>query len=189
MSEVGVRDRLRWLGRSMVSWVLAVVLLVVALAVGVSWSLGLFTASGANPRNVVSSGSMRQVNSADNAAIMGAVDVVPGDTVEGSVSIRNAGDARGDFALTVEDLEDRPGPGGGVLSSRLRLEVVEDGSGEPVYAGPLDGLDADLGTWEPEEERTYGFVVRLPNGNPGSDDVFQGSSVTVTFEWNAVQSP
>lgn len=187
MTDVGIRERLAWLRRSTATWALVLLLLVVAVLVGTSWSLGLFSSSSASPHNVVSSGSMSQVNSADNAAIMGAADMVPGDAAEGTASIRNAGDARGDFTLTAADLEDQPGPGGGVLSSRLRLEVTEQGVDEPVYVGPLTSLDVDLGTWAPEEERSYVFLVRLPAGDPGADNAFQGSSVTVTFEWNAVQ--
>jgi len=188
VTDVGIGERLKWVRRSMATWILLLlVLLVVASLVGVSWTLGLFTSSSANPHNVVSSGSMHQVNSADNQAIMDAPDMVPGDSVEGSASIRNVGDARGDFTLTVEDLDDVPGPGGGVLSSRLRLQVTERGGNEPLYVGPLDALDADLGSWDPEEERSYDFVVTLAAGDATADNALQGSRTTVTFVWNAVQ--
>ena len=53
---------------------------------------------------------MSQVNSADNTAIMGASDMVPGDVVEGSATIENVGDASGDFTLTSKDVAGDPGP-------------------------------------------------------------------------------
>jgi hypothetical protein len=189
VSEVSARERLRWLRRTAKRWLLAIVLLVVATLVGASWSYGVFTATSANPRNVVTAGSMTQSNSADNAAIMGTDDLVPGDVVEGTATIQNVGGARGDFALTVTDLVDTPGPHGGDLSERLMLEVFEDERPQPIYDGPLPDLDADLGTWEIDEERDYRFVVTFRGSSSGtSDNAFQGSSATATFTWHAVQS-
>jgi spore coat-associated protein N len=186
--EVRAADRFRWLRRTMSMWLLTVALLVVALAVGVTWSAGLLSSASANPRNVVAAGSMSQVNSADNAAIMGAVDLLPGDTVEGTVTIRNAGDAQGDFVLTVQDVVDDPGPAGGTLSATLHLRVIDTGSGRRVYDGQFDELDISLGTWLPDEERTYRFVVSFPESASGTDDDYQFSKFTATFEWNAIQS-
>jgi hypothetical protein len=184
--QVGVQERLGWLRRTAWAWLLAVLLLVLALAVGVSSSLGVFTSSSPNPGNVVTSGSMSQTNTADNAAIMGASGMVPGDSVEGTASVTNEGDARGEFTLTVDDIDDRPGPAGGKLSAALRLRVTDTGSGDTVYTGPLRGLDASLGTWQPDEARSYRLVVTFPDGS-GNDD-YQGSAVTVTFVWQAVQA-
>jgi len=184
--EVRAADRLRWIGRTMSVWLLAIVLLVVAATVGISWTLGVFSSSSSNPQNVASAGSMSQVNSAGNEAFMSATGMIPGDDVVGSVSIRNAGDARGDFRLSVDDVQDVPGPGGGALSGRLRLTVSQ--GGRKVYNGPLDGLDVVLGTWEPEEERSYRFRVRLPEGEDAVDNPFQRSSVTATFVWDAIQA-
>jgi hypothetical protein len=189
VSEVSAQERLRWLHRTAKRWILAIVLLVVATMVGASWTYGLFTSTSANPRNVVSSGSMTQSNSADNTAIMGTDDMVPGDVVEGVATIQNVGEARGDFALTVTDFVDTPGPHGGELSERLLLEVFEDDGAQPIYDGPLPDLDADLGTWDIDEQRDYRFVVTFPEGASGSDNAFQGSRVTATFKWHAIQTP
>ncbi|GAA4374926.1 hypothetical protein [Nocardioides caricicola] len=182
-------DRLRWLRRNMMAWASALVLLVVAAAVGASYTLGLFSADSASLRNVVTSGSMTQVNSADNAAFMSAQDLVPGDHVDGAVTVRNEGDATGSFRLVAADVEDDPGPGGGLLSERMTLRVVEVGSGEEVYVGPVAALDADLGTWAPDEERGYEFVATFPQGTAAADNAYQLSSFTVTYVWDAVQAP
>jgi hypothetical protein len=187
-ADVGARDRLRWLRRTAKRWFLAIALLVVALLVGANWSYGLFSDSTTNPRNVVSAGSMSQTNTADNAAIMGATSLVPGDVIVGTATIVNEGGARGDFTLNVTDVKDEPGAGGGQLSTRLTVKVFDLDLAAPVYNGPLVGLDVSLGTWEVNEERSYRVEVRFP-GQPGSaDNPFQRSKVTATFEWNAIQA-
>lgn len=188
-AEPSVTDRLGWLGRNSRIWILALLLLVVAVAVGASWTLGAFSSESANPRNVATAGSMRQVNSAEDAAFMGATDMVPGSVVEGSVTIGNEGDASGVFTLVVEDVVDEPGPQGGRLSTRLRLTVTDSKGGDVVYDGSLGALDVSLGTWAPGEERTYVFRVRLPDQSAGADNAYQGSKVTAAFVWQAVQSP
>ena len=64
-------------------------------------------------------------------------------------------------------MDDEPGPDGGLLSERLVLKVFETGTGEAIYNGPLADLDADLGTWAPEEERGYDFEVTFPDASGG----------------------
>jgi hypothetical protein len=184
--DASARDRLRWLGRTASMWMLAILLLVVAVLVGVTWTLGLFTSSAPNPKNTVSAGSMSQDNSADDSAIMGAGDLLPGDSVEGSATIENVGDARGDFTLRVKDIEDEPGPNGGALSSWLALKVFE--GTEVIWSGPLGKLQANLGTWSPGESHTYTFEITFPSAGTSVDDAYQGSRVTATFEWHAVQA-
>lgn len=186
---VTVRDRLRWVTRSMAVSLLALVLLAVALAVGVTWTLGVFSSSTANPGSLVASGTMTQANSAGDAAFMTARDLVPGSRAEGTVELTNVGDSAGDFRLTVADLADDPGPGGGKLSGRLRLTVTDSGADDPVYRGRLDGLDVSLGRWEAGEEHAFTFVVVLPEPGDGNDDAYQRSAVTATFVWDAVQAP
>ena len=187
-ADASAQDRLRWLSRNAWHWMLAIVLLVVAGLVGVSWTLGLFTSSSPNPENTVSSGSMSQDNSADNTAIMSSIGMVPGDMVSGTATIENVGDARGDFVLLVKNVTDDPGPGGGVLSAQLELVVYEGDGTQPIWSGPLPDLDVDLGTWQASEEHTYRFEVTLPDEGASIDNPFQGSRTTATFEWNAVQS-
>jgi hypothetical protein len=186
--EPSVADRLRFLGRNASRWILALLLLVVAVVVGVSWTLGAFDSSAANPKNTVSAGSMSQDNSADNSAIMSATALVPGDVVDGTATIRNVGDAHGEFTLSVKHVEDDPGPQGGVLSSWLRLKVFDGDSDQAIWSGRLDGLDVGLGTWSPDESHTYRFEISFPQAGASVDNRYQQSRVTVTFEWDAVQA-
>ena len=163
---------------------LALVLLVLAVAVA-AYSFGLFESSSANPENTFTSGTMTQVSSNDDEAVLTAVDMVPGSTATGRVTIRNAGDASGDFVLRSKDLQDKPGPGGGSLSDALELRVEQDVGPGLVHQGPLSQFDqASLGRWSPGEERTFTFTVTL--GQVGN--AYQMSAATVTFVWDATQS-
>jgi hypothetical protein len=186
--EPSAGERLHWLSRTAKRWILAVVLIVVVCLVGTSLSYGVFSDSTANAQNVVSAGSMTQTNTAENEAIMGANDLVPGDSVEGTATIKNVGDASGDFSLLVTNLQDVPGPSGGKLSARLNLKVFEVGVSLPIYNGTIDKLHEDLGTWAPDEQRSYRFVVTFPEGTDAADNPAQKSKVTATFEWQAVQT-
>ena len=176
-------------GRRLALAAVALALLVAAALAGATVSLGLFSSTSANPGNLTTAGHMSQVNSAHNEAIMTALDLIPGEGVEGRATVRNVGDARGEFRLAVADLRDLPGPRGGLLSKRLRLQVVDTTRWRrPVYRGPLDGLDVSLGTWSPGETHSYRFRVWFPVWRPRTDNLYQRSAVTVTFEWNAVQA-
>ena len=161
--------------------------LAAAVLLGTPWSLGLFSSTSANPGNLTTAGHMSQANTAGNAAIMTDLDMIPGDEVRGRASVRNVGDAAGDFRLRVTDVRDVPGPKGGLLSKRLRLEVVDTRRWRPVYRGTIDSLDVALGTWRPGEARTYRFRVWFPRWRPRTDNLYQRSRVSVTFEWTAVQ--
>jgi hypothetical protein len=187
VSDPGAAERLRWLLRHVRVWLLALVLLLVAVAVAVSYTYGLFTSSSANPSNLLTAGSMTQASTADDKAILVGQDLVPGQSTSGSASITNVGDASGDFTLSGEDLTDVPGPNGGKLSTVLTLRVVESPGGKVVYSGDLArGFDSvSLGTWKPDEKRTYDITVTLPAGAGNS---YQGSEATLTFAWDATQS-
>ena len=75
-----------------------------------------------------------------------------------------------------------------MLSSYLELEVFEGDQTEPIWSGPLSGLDVDLGTWSTGESRSYRFEVTFPSAGTSVDNEYQGSAVAATFEWHAVQS-
>ncbi len=180
----GATARLRWLVRNTRVWLLGLVLLLLAIVVA-SFSFGVFSSSSANPENTFSSGTMSQTSSRDNEAVLSASGMVPGDTVAGTVSITNEGDASGDFTLSATDLVDRPGPQGGNLSEVLLLTIADSTLPDPVYDGPLDEFDSvQLGTWEPGEERTFEFVVNFAEG----DNRYAQSSASVTFVWDATQA-
>lgn len=187
--EPTAAERLGWLVRTWSRWILAIALLLVAVLVGTSWTLGVFSSSAANPRNVVTSGSMSQHNSAQDSAIMRVTGMVPGTTDEGSATIENVGDAAGHFTLRATEVTDDPGPNGGELSSWLTLSVYGADRDDPLWTGPLADLYLDLGPWEPGEVRTFHFEVEMPEAGAATDNRYQRSQATATYEWDAVQTP
>jgi hypothetical protein len=95
-------------------------------------------------------------------------------------------------ALTLRrgELVDEPGIGGGLLSSRLRLTVVDvtqPTAPRIVYVGPLDSMPGrPAGTLAGGEARTYEFTATLPEGGePSFQNAVQGASTTVAYSWVA----
>jgi spore coat-associated protein N len=165
---------------------LAIALLLILLAAMVAvGSTAVFTSGHANPHNTFSSGKLEVTG--DDAAILTADRMVPGDSVDGTGTVQNTGSVPGAFGLASSDLEDSPGPSGGRLSEVLRLQIVEPGpSPQTIYDGRFDSMSRrDLGSWGPGEEHTYDFKVTFPEGGAG-DNAYQGSSASITFTWDAV---
>lgn len=191
--EPSGRQRLGWLLRHSKLWLVALVLLLIAVAVAGA-SLAVFTSSSANPDNTFSAGTLSQSNSSEGAAILTAADMVPGDTKPGQVTITNTGDVSGRFSLSASNLTDTPGPNGGRLSEVLTLQIHDNAqpAGTDVYNGDFNAMPAsiDLGSWPQGQAHTYTFTVRFPEGGqPGSattgDNAYQGSSTEVTYNWTA----
>jgi hypothetical protein len=152
-------------------------------------ALGLTTAAwlagdGAGARAAVGQATGPLVATAPgDAALLVARNLAPGDARSGEVTVTNAGDASGPFALSAADLADAGAP----LSGVLELAVDDVTAGRPVYAGPLTGLGTvTLGTLAQGEAHRYRFTVLFPGGRPDAvDDAYQGASTTVTFVWSA----
>jgi hypothetical protein len=115
-------------------------------------------------------------------AVLMTHDLVPGEVRSGEVTVTNAGDVGGAFALIEQDLEDTPSPGG-PLSAVVDL-IVEDVVRGVVFSGKLRELGTvPLGDLTQGEARRYRFTVRFPEG--ALDDGLQGASTTATFVWGA----
>jgi hypothetical protein len=189
-SKVSARERSLWILRNSRILLLALVLLVIA-GILVSVSFAAFTSSSANAGNMFTAGSLSQANS-DNGAILTADGMVPGDVVEGSVTVENTGESDGAFALSSSNPTDTAGPNDGELSTVLQLEIVE--GSDVIYSGDFDAMTpVDLGTWDGGEAHTFDFTVTFPDGGePESpttgDNAYQGSSTSVTYTWDATSS-
>jgi hypothetical protein len=169
----------------------------VVAATGVAVGSGAnFTSASANPTNTFTAGTLTQSNSADNAAVLTADKLKPGDSATGKVTITNTGNLAGSFTLTRSTTTNTAGPNGGLLSAVLNVTIQQvdaNGAtvGDPVYSGPLASMPTQtLGTFAPGAARTYRFTVAFPDGGvPASpttgDNAYQGSSLTVRYDWTA----
>jgi hypothetical protein len=181
----------------------ATVTLLLSLAMALA-ALGLaFAAPGGGPKRVglelqSASGAVHIANSRDGQAVFSAAGMRPGEGVSGTVRIGNDGDVPGAFSVRPGTVQDTPGPNGGLLSTRVQLvlfDVTDVQHPVTIYAGPPAGLQAvALGTLAPGNHRDYLFAATLPNsGLPGSavagDNLFQGSALSLGFEWRATSAP
>lgn len=196
--EAGRRERAFYMLRHSKRWLVALILLLIAVAVAAG-SLAVFTSSSANPNNTVSGGILTQDNSKDEAAILTATDMVPGQTETGTVTIENTGNVEGTFTLSDSDLTDTPGSNGGNLSQVLDLKVVDNTTGATVYDGPFNAMNTvslpgtSEAAWQESEAHDFTFTVTFrQGGQPGSgttgDNAYQGSRVTITYNWDAVST-
>jgi spore coat-associated protein N len=140
------------------------------------------------------SGSVSITNSRDGQAVFSAAGMRPGEDVSGTVRIGNHGASAGRFELLGVGAQDTAGPNGGLLSERVELVVLDvTGARPPVtlFAGhPADFVQVDLGMLAPGENRDYRFEATLPDGgvpssNTTGDNRYQGSSLSLGFQWQA----
>lgn len=167
---------------------LACALASAALAVSGRLPTGIGAKRPASARAAAVSGSFSHSNSRDGQAILNASGMRPGSRVTGDVTIANTGDLAGAFRLARPGIAEQPGAGGGTLSTRLVLQVVDvSDAATPltVWAGGLGAFTAvDLGTFAPGQARTYRFTATFPEGGP-ADNAWAGASSTVRFDWTS----
>ena len=136
-------------------------------------------------------GSLSLSDSKEGAAIFDARSMRPGDEASGSVTIGNTGTVTGALTLAPVSTQDAPGPGGGRLSSRLDLQVIDVTNAQApstVYTGTIEQMPAvALGALAPGAQRTFLFVATLTPGGV-ADNAFQGSTLTTAFAWSAAGS-
>ena len=171
---------------------LSLALAAVAVAVG---SGATFSAQTTNPGNDFTSGTLTMSNSKDNAAILTAGNMKPGDTATGTVDIQNTGSLPGTYSLTRTNLtnSDSANP----MSQKLDLVIKDCGNftagtptcdaGDPVkYTGTLDAMTAavTLGNFATSEKHRYEFVATFQSS---AGNAYQGDTTGATFQWDALQ--
>ncbi|HJZ37335.1 MAG TPA: hypothetical protein VJ204_13780 [Solirubrobacterales bacterium] len=142
---------------------------------------------------IAASGPFEISNSHEGQAIFAASGIAPGEATTGTVAIEDTGSEPVALTLRRGELLDEPGVGGGLLSSRLRLTVVDvtrPTAPRTVYAGPLDSMpERPAGTLAGGEARTYEFTATLPEGGePTFQNAVQGASTTVAYSWVASEA-
>jgi hypothetical protein len=145
---------------------------------------------GARAAAISASGSFEISNSSGGLPVFAAKGIAPGGAATGTVEIEDAGSEPAALTLSRGELSDEPGIGGGELSARLQLTVVdvtEPAAPRTVYSGPLDSMpDQHAGDLSADEARTYEFTATLPDsGTPSSQNAVQGASTTVAYSWTA----
>ena len=114
------------------------------------------------------------------AAILAAQGMAPGDVRSGEVTITNAGDQAGAFALGAETTAHS----GAGLANMLDLSVEDVTPGRArtvVFIGKLASLsNVALGTMAQGEEHRYRFTISLPLT---AGNAYQAASTAVTFVW------
>ncbi len=170
---------------------IAMLIIASAFLVG---SGAIFTSTSANPGNVFTAGILTHSNSNAGGAILTAGPMKPGDTETGTVTIENTGDLSGNFSLAMVQTGGAAGTYGGYLYDVLDLTIEDTSTLVTVYSGKMNGFPmfVALGTWAPNASHEYLFTVHFPDGGvPASgnsgDNLYQASSATVEFIWNAVQ--
>ena len=134
-------------------------------------------------------GSLTLSNDKEGAAVLSLGGMRPGDSVTDTVTLGNTGTLDGDLSLATSNLVDTPGSGGGMLSGELDLrirDVTVPASPVVVYNGKIDALTpVALGTLAAGATRVYEFRVLFPDAGPGAENAYQGSAVSVQFDWSA----
>jgi hypothetical protein len=173
----------------------------VLVAVGLTAASGAnFNAQSANPNNTFTAGTLSMFNSKDNAAILTATNMRPGDpATTGTVDIQNIGSLSAPFVLskgtvtntdttnpmagklnlTVIDCGDFSGP---TPTCGDANDVVKYSGGTIAQMGTAGHAVAALGTFAAGEKHRYEFDVALDSS---ADDNYQGDSATAQFLWNA----
>jgi len=180
--------------RMQVLLTLAVLLLAASVVIG---SGANFTSESANPNNTFTAGNLKHTNGKVGAAILTADKMKPGQTVTGSVVITNDGDMPGTFTLTNSNVSDVFGTP--ALSALLTVKIYETkllptlGAKTLIYGGE-DGAVINVnpsltltGAFAHDESRQYDFEVTFPNGTPTHDNPYKKASMSIEYDWTAVQ--
>ena len=162
----------------------AAILAVLALAIA-----GNNPAGDAPSMRLTASGDMTLANSRDGVAIFTASDIKPGETTTGDVILTNMASAARALRLVGLTPVDTTGPGGGELSEHLDLTIerVSPPASAPLYSGKLRDLPAavDLTDLPANGIVRYRFTVTLPEHGAPVDDAYAGSTMTVSYRWQA----
>jgi hypothetical protein len=160
-----------------------------ALALG---ALGLAVAAPGRPEAPAvelreASGALSISSPQNGQTLFSAGGLRPGQSVSGTLSLVNSGDRAGVLSLRAS-VTDSPGIGGGRLSERLALTVADVTGGqtpEILWSGTPAALgEIAIGALPGGRQRDLLISAFLPEA--GTDNAFQGASVSVGLEWGAV---
>jgi hypothetical protein len=155
-----------------------------AIAVG---SGATFTSTTGNTISAVTTGSLQHTNSKDGAAIFNLTNLKPGDTLNGSLVIKNTGTLPASFSLTETASSNAFGEKA-AGDSYLKLTVTNVTTKVQVYSGTfgglVDGARNALGDIAPAATNELRFTVTLDAAAPNSE---QGRTASAVYAWDSVQ--
>lgn len=101
-----------------------------------------FTATTQNAGNLLQTGSLTITgNPASGQVLLTASDLLPGDSVNGSITVTNGSDAPLRLKIFSADLVESPSAAGGIAEN-LNVTITKDADTTPFYTGTV----ADLAT-------------------------------------------
>jgi hypothetical protein len=158
---------------------LATALAAAAVAVG---SGATFTSQSENSASAVTSGTLSQSNSKADSAIFSLTDLKPGDTVNGTLTLKNTGSLPAAFSLT------ETASSNGFAADNLTMVITNTTTGTEVYSGDFGGLEngakTELGTFAAGDANAYRFTVKLAQS---ADNTQQGKTASASYRWSSVQ--
>lgn len=158
---------------------LATVAVAGAVAIG---SGATFTSQTSNSISAVTSGTLSQSNSKDNAAIFNLSNLKPGDTLNGNLKITNTGNLPAKFTLAETSSTN------GFSGANLKLTIKNVTTNRVVFDGTfgalVDGEKQDLGTVAAGVANDYSFTVKL---DQNADNTQQGKTASASYQWASTQ--
>ncbi len=158
---------------------LATVAVAGAVAVG---SGATFTSQSNNSISSVTSGTLTQSNSKDNAAVFNLTNIKPGDVVEGRLKIKNTGSLPAAFTLAETSSTNQ------FSGANLTLTITNTTTNQTIFSGTfgdlVDNEKKALGTVQAGAENDFLFAVLLDQNASNSE---QGKSASAAYQWASTQ--
>ena len=142
-----------------------------------------FTSASSNAASIVTAGSLTQSNSRDGQAVFNLTNVKPGDTVKGSVVLKNTGTLPEKFSVTETTTSSFAT---GVLS--MVVTETKGTTTTEIFNGAFGAFAAtarSLGTFTAGESRTYTYTVTLAQT---ADNTNQGKTASAAYAWTGNQT-
>jgi hypothetical protein len=175
-------EQQRWIGkryRALVTLAVGGLVLALFITVGVKPSGATFTRSSANPSNLFSAGAINLTNSKSGAAVLSATGLLPGGSVQGSLSVKITGNYGA--AVTLTGASDHS-----ALSQALTLQIEDTtGTAQTLWSGTMSDFSTlSLGTYTSGTTKSYRFTVTFPSAN--ADSGLQNTSTSMTLRFSGV---
>lgn len=174
-------DRVRLIARSH-RWLLLAALSLLAVALGTAMFSGArFTSRSANTASLVTGSVQLSSTKPNEATIVSATGMKPGESRSGTVTIGNEGNVTGTVSLNMTGLS------GTALAAVIdfKLEDVTGGVTAQKWSGKLGAFPGiGLGNFAANEKRDYRLTFSWPSAS--NEAALQGASTSLTFQWSGV---